>query len=146
MEVLEHMDRVLRQSLGKENTDLLTVQRELTAVYLTDSQIERAIELFGHVVNVAGSTLSEEHPDRSASEHEPARAYLTDGQMERAIELLEHVVTVEAKLLSEEHPDRLASEHDYRGTQSLLGRCGCQNAKRVNSSDHGFQLGAVRIE
>jgi len=58
-----------------ESPGRLTSQHELAGAYLTDGQVQKAVELLAHVVAVKAMVLREDHPSRLASQDELADWY-----------------------------------------------------------------------
>jgi len=100
-----------RKTFGESQTKTLESAIGLSAAYLANWKVKKAVELLEHVVKIEKTTLVEDHPSRLASQHELARAYIANQQVKEAIELLEHVVKIKETTLAEDHPSRRVSEH-----------------------------------
>jgi tetratricopeptide (TPR) repeat protein len=110
--LLEHIVKILEQTLAENHPNRLASQHELARAYLANGQAKEAVQLLEYVIKTEEPTLAENHPDRLASQHVLGRAYLSNGQVEEAVRLLEYVVKIEEQTLAENHSDRLASQHE----------------------------------
>jgi Tfp pilus assembly protein PilF len=131
----------LREVLGKDDPNRLSLQHSLAFAYIENGQVQKAVELLEHVVEVRGKLLEEEHPNRLASQHQLAGAYLQDGQVQKAVELLEHVVRVQ-EVLAERNPRQLASQHELARAYLQDG----QVQKAVELLEHVVRVQEVLAE
>ncbi|KAF5701635.1 ankyrin protein 3 [Fusarium globosum] len=119
--ILESVVEIQSATLDREDAARLSSQHELASAYLSNGQIEEAIELLENVIAIR-RILAENDNSRLASQHVLAVAYRKKGLIKEAVELLEHVVAAAQAGLAENDPFRMKSQLELASTYQSGGQ------------------------
>lgn len=119
--ILESVVEIQSATLDREDAARLSSQHELASAYLSNGQIEEAIELLENVIAIR-RVLAENDNSRLASQHVLAVAYRKKGLIKEAVELLEHVVAAAQAGLAENDPFRMKLQLELASTYQSGGQ------------------------
>ncbi|KAJ7105285.1 hypothetical protein C8R44DRAFT_858632 [Mycena epipterygia] len=110
--------------LGSDNikeSETLSVQLALAAIYMTQGQLDDAKGLEEGVLKCRTELLGQDHLDTLVAMGNLARTYAALGQFNQAEELETTVLNKHREIFGEDHPDTLLSMANLACTHSALG-------------------------
>lgn len=104
-----------RRSLGDENPDTLSAQRDLAAVYEREGKFKEAETLFGKVLETQRRILGAANADTAETAYQLGSTEDEDGDRRRAEDLLKRVLESQRRALGEERAETLRTSSRLAG-------------------------------
>ena len=119
---LKRADDLIRQHLGPEHPDTISIMASLARAHLDAANFDLALALLHETLRLRKAALGVEHPCTLTDMNNLASAYQAAGKLDLAVPLMEQTLQVQQTTLAPEHPNTLLSMNNLAAAYLQAGK------------------------